>query len=102
MHSRFLYELNKILDLDEKFIDLLARKLSIFSLIIKRVFLFLSDGNLRLVGSSYSNHGCLEIYYNGVWGTVCDDGFNSTDARVACRQLGYSEYSRYGNVRTFG
>ena len=45
--------------------------------------LFLSDGDLRLVGSSYSNCGRLEIYYNGVWGTVCDDGFSSTDARVA-------------------
>ena len=64
--------------------------------------LFLSDGDLRLVGSSYSNHGRLEIYYRGVWGTVCDDGFSSTDARVACRQLGYSGYSRYGSVRSLG
>ena len=63
---------------------------------------FVSDGALRLVGSSYSYRGRLEIYYNGVWGTVCDDGFSGTDARVACRQLGYSGYSRYGNVRTLG
>ena len=63
---------------------------------------FVSGGALRLVGSSSSLRGRLEIYYNGVWGTVCDDGFSSTDARVACRQLGYSTYSRYGRVGLLG
>ena len=61
-----------------------------------------SDGDLRLVGSSYSNRGRLEVYYKGVWGTVCDDGFTSIEATVACRQLGYSGYIRYGSVGTLG
>ena len=44
---------------------------------------------VRLVGSSLSHQGRLEVYYNGSWGTVCDDSFSNVDARVACFSLGY-------------
>ena len=43
---------------------------------------------LRLVGGNTEREGRLEIRYNGVWGTVCDDRFNNVAAGVACRQLG--------------
>ena len=56
------------------------------------------SGMICLQGCSYPNEGCVEVYCNGQWGTICDVGFGSTDARTICKQLGYNYYYNYDHL----
>lgn len=48
------------------------------------------DGDLRLQDGQNYTEGRVEVCFDGIWGTICDDQWSPEDAMVVCRQLGLS------------
>ena len=56
---------------------------------------------IRLQGGDFVNQGRVEVYCNGQWGTICNDGFDSNDANTICKQLGYTRYTNYNHLKMY-
>jgi len=55
----------------------------------------------RLTGGISPRDGHVEIFFNGRWGTICDDGWTILEAAVACRMLGYTYVTLTRSTSTF-
>ncbi|MBZ3876574.1 Galectin-3-binding protein [Sciurus carolinensis] len=60
------------------------------------------DGDMRLVNGAAANEGRVEIFYEGQWGTVCDNLWDLTDASVVCRALGFENATEALGGAAFG
>ncbi|XP_067092741.1 neurotrypsin isoform X1 [Osmerus mordax] len=57
---------------------------------------------VRLVAGESRKEGRVEVFLNGQWGSVCDDGWNDINAAVVCRQLGFIGVSKARSMAYFG
>lgn len=59
------------------------------------------NGAMRFIGGN-GPAGAVQVYNNGQWGMICDNGWDIRDARVVCRQLGFDNVTNLYCCSHFG
>ncbi|XP_059821862.1 lysyl oxidase homolog 3B-like isoform X4 [Hypanus sabinus] len=58
---------------------------------------------IRLAGYPRKhNEGRVEVFYEGEWGTICDDDFKLENAKVLCRMLGFISATGWTHSAKYG
>ena len=57
-----------------------------------------TNGNIRLRNGLSSKEGNVEVCVDGYWGEVCSNYWDSREANVVCKQLGYLNSGRKYSV----
>ena len=60
-----------------------------------------SNGKVCLVGGANSNEGRVEVCVNGMWGTVSNYQWDSREATVVCKQLGYQNPGEWSCCKVY-
>ena len=49
-----------------------------------------TNDDIRISGGDNTNQGLVELCIDGKWTSICDDGWGSEEAKVVCKEAGFS------------
>lgn len=75
-------------------LGILYQHLCVYFTFQKKTTIVCVEGDIRLVNGMVPYEGRVEVCDQQAWSTVCDDSWGAVDARVACRQAGFSRFSK--------
>ena len=58
-------------------------------------------GDIRLVDGNSAMEGRVEVCFGGIWGTICADNWDNSEAGVICYQLFNSTYGELFSLGMF-